>query len=380
MKGIFEASLAIAHGVRLSRPQVIPMYPITPQTHIVERLADMINDGDLDAEMIHVESEHSACSALIGSVAAGSRSFTATASQGLAYMYEILPIISGLRLPAVMAVANRSLSAPLNIWNDHADAVSARDQGWIQLWAESSQEALDSVIQAVKISEDRGVLLPVMVNLDGFTLSHVWEPVDIPEQKEVDKFLPKFKFDFVLDPNKPVSIGNVATPDTFMEFRELQEKAMQDSRVVVKKVNDDYKKAFGRGYGDGLLELYEMKDAEFAVIGMGTLCGTARVAVDNLRKKGIKAGLIKLRCLRPFPEEELVKVTKNLKGLGVLDRHISLGFEGPLYTDIKSSLYGKNDLQVNSYIAGLGGRDIKVGHIEKALTDLTKGSGGGWLK
>jgi len=378
-KKVIEASHAIAIGARLCRPAVIPMYPITPQTHVVEQLAEFINNGEMDCAMLDVESEHSAASAVIGIVAAGSRAFTATSSQGLALMYEVLPIISGMRLPAVMAVANRALSAPISIWNDHSDAVSARDQGWIQLWVESSQEALDAVIQGYRISEDKDVFMPLMVCFDGFTLSHLFEPVDVPLQPAVDKFLPKFKPLYKLDVRKPMTFGPIGFPNSFMHFKKQQQEAMLNSISVIKKVNREFKKAFGRAYGDGLLDLYKMQGADYAVIGMGTLCGTARVAIDRLRKKGKRVGLIRVRSLRPFPEKELQSAVKNLKAAAVIDRHISLGQEGPLFTDVRNAIYC-NDISINSYIAGLGGRDITVNHFEKVFNDLEKGKQRGeWL-
>ncbi len=378
-KKVEEASLAIATAVKLSRVQVCPMYPITPSTHVPEKIAEYIANGEFDATLIDVESEHSAASAFLGSVATGCRTFTATASQGLALMYEILPIISGMRFPGVMAVANRALSAPISIWNDHSDAVSTRDQGWIQLWVESSQEALDTIIQGFLISEDSKVQLPLMVNFDGFTLSHVFEPVDIPSQAEVDKFLPKFKPVFKLDVKKPMTFGPIGFPDSFMHFKKQQQNAMINALEVVKKANSSFKKSFGRSYGDGLLDLYKMTGAEYAVIGMGTLCGTAKVAIDKLRKEGKKVGLIRIRCLRPFPEKELQNAIKNLKAVAVLDRHISLGQEGPLFTDIRSAIYC-NDITINSYIAGLGGMDITVSHFEKVFKDLAQGKQKGeWL-
>ena len=375
---VVEASKAIALSVKLCKPKVIPMYPITPQTHIVERLADMINDGELHAEMIHVESEHSACSALLGAQATGVRTFSATSSQGLALMYEILPVVSGNRMPAVMAVANRALSAPINIWNDHSDAVSARDQGWIQLYVESTQEAIDTTIQLYKICEDHSVLLPGMICLDGYTLSHVYERAFVPEQEQVDAFLPEYKPLVKLDPEEPVSIGPIAFPDSFMEFKKMQHDAMLNALVKIKKVHDEFAKEFGRSYGNGLLEPYRMDDAEYALIGMGTLIGTARVVVDKLRKEGHKVGLIKLRSLRPFPKKELINVAKGLKGLAVIDRHISLGYEGPLFIDVRSALFDA-DIKINNFIAGLGGRDITQKHLRKALLSLEKGLGGGWL-
>ncbi len=379
MRKIIEASTAAAVGVKLSRPKVIPMYPITPQTHIVERLAEFINDGELDADMIHVESEHSAISAAIGSQATGVRTFTATASQGLALMHEILHIVSGMRLPVVMEVANRALSAPISIWNDHQDSISARDTGWIQLYVESAQEALDTVIQAFKIAEDKNVLLPAMVCLDGFTLTHVFEPVDVPSQVNVDKFLPKYKPAFCLDTKKPITMGPIAYPNSFMEFKGAEHLAMKNALKVIKETNTQFKNQFGRGYGDGLIETYRLKDAKYAVVCMGTIVGTSRVVVDKLRKQGKKVGLIKLKSFRPFPIEEILKVTKGLKAIAVADRNISLGQEGALFSEIRSALYGKSKTIVSGFIAGLGGRDVKEETIEKMFDKINNG-GTIWLK
>ncbi len=380
MKKVESAAAAIAEAVKLCNVKVMPMYPITPSTLIPERLSEFVNNGEMEAEMIHVESEHSAASALIGSILCGARSFTATASQGLALMFEILPIISGLRLPAVMAVANRSLSAPLNIWNDHSDSVSARDQGWIQLYAESAQEALDTTIQAYKIAENGGVLLPVMVCIDGFTLSHVYENIDVPEQEKVNKFLPAYAPKYVLDVEKPLTFGPIVFPDAFMEFKKQQEEAMENSAKIISKVNDDFGKMFGRKYGNGLIETYRMNDAEHAIIGIGSLCTTARSVVDKLRKNKIKAGLIRIRCLRPFPKNEIQDISKKLKSLAVIDRHISLGFEGALATDVKSAL---SEIKIKpfiaDFIAGLGGRDITEKHLEYAIKQTIGKKTGGWL-
>lgn len=378
VKQVMSASDAIAFGVKLCKPKVIPMYPITPQTMIVEKLSEFINNGELHAIMILSESEHSVLSSQMGAQATGVRTFTATASQGLAYMYEILPIVSGNRLPCVMAVANRALSAPINIWNDHSDSLSARDQGWIQLYVESSQEALDTTIQAFKISEDKKILLPSMICLDGFTLSHVYEQVDLPEQKQVDEFLPEYKPEIILDTEKPVTFGPIGFPDVFMEFKKMQQDAMLDALEVIEKVNKEFEKKFGRGYGNGLLEEYKMENAEFALIGMGSLCGTAKETVDELRKEGKKVGLIKLKSYRPFPEKQLVKACENLQAIAVIDKHISLGYNGPLYDEMRSCLYDTK-IKVNGFIAGLGGRDIDRKRLRKAFEDTMKGKEGSWL-
>ena len=370
MKKVIEASEAVALGVKLCKPLVIPMYPITPQTHIVERLADYINDGDLDAEMIHAESEHSAISAALGAQATGVRTFTATASQGLALMHEILFVVSGMRLPIVMAVANRALSAPINIWNDHQDSISARDSGWLQFYVESAQEALDTIIMAYKIAENRDVLLPVMVCLDGFTLSHVYEPVDIPSQKEVNSFLPSYKPIYAyLDPKKPITQGPIAFPDTFMELKKMQQESMEKSLPIIENVNREFKKKFKRSYGDGLIETYKIEDAKYALAGMGTLCSTARVVIDDLRKKGKKVGLIKIKSFRPFPKEKLRKICKNLKGLAVIDRSVSPGNDGALLMETKECLFDLK-IKINGFIAGLGGRDITEKHLINAIEKI----------
>ena len=380
MKKVIEASTAVALGVKLCDPAVIPMYPITPQTHIVERLADYINDGLLKSEMIHAESEHSAISAALGAEAMGIRVFTATASQGLALMHEILFVVAGMRLPVVIAVANRALSAPINIWNDHQDSISERDSGWIQLYVESAQEALDTIIQAYKIAENRKVLLPVMVCLDGFTLSHVYEPVDIPEKKDVDKFLPKYNPLFRLDPEKPVTMGPIGFPNTYMEFRKATHEAMLNSIEIIKDVNNDFKNSFNRSYGNGLIETYKINDAEYAVATMGTACGTTRVVVDELRKQGEKVGLIKIKSFRPFPKEEVINCCKNIKGIAVIDRNISLGNEGALCTELRSAFYNQEKKPIiKGFIAGLGGRDITPEHIKTAFKKIETSNNSEWL-
>ncbi len=379
-KKVMEASMAVALAVKAAEPAVIPMYPITPQTHIVERLAEFINNGDLNAELIDVESEHAAISAALGAEATGERAFTATASQGLALMHEVLHIVSGMRLPVVMAVANRALSAPINIWNDHQDSMSARDTGWIQLYVESAQEAFDTIIMAYKIAENKKVLMPAMVCLDGFTLSHLWEPVDVPVQAKVRKFLPKYRpAHAYLDPKKPMTLGPVAFPDSFMEFKYDEQKAMENALAVIKKTNSEFKREFKRSYGNGLIETYRANDAKYALVCMGSICGTARVVVDELRKKNKKIGLIKIKAYRPFPKKELLSQLKNIKGLAVIDRDISLGNEGALFTDIKALLYGNSKIKVSGFIAGLGGRDVTKDHLKKAISMIGKAKETVWL-
>jgi len=335
-KVVMSGSEAIAEAVKLCKPKVLPMFPITPSTLVPERLADFVFDGELDAEMIHVESEHSAASALYGAYATGIRAFTASASNGIALMHEILPIISSARFPAVMSVANRTISGPINIWNDHSDAMSERDQGWIQLYCETAQEAFDTILMSYKLAEKENVSLPVMVCIDGFALSHVYEPLQIEDQKEVDAFVPAYKPKVFLDPKEPKSFGPIAFPNSFFEFHEQEQIAMNEALKEIPKINSEFKKAFGRSYGNGLIELIEMKDAKYALLANGTSVGTARVVVEELRKKGKKVGLIKLKSFRPFPAEEIRKACKNLKALGVIDRHVSLGSEGAITLDVKS--------------------------------------------
>lgn len=378
-KLVMSGSEAIAEAVKLCKPKVLPMYPITPSTLVPERLSDFVFDGELKAEMIHVESEHSAASALFGAYAAGVRAFTASASNGIALMHEILPIISASRFPAVMSVANRTISGPINIWNDHSDAMSERDQGWIQMYCESSQEAFDTIIMAYKLAEKENISLPVMVCIDGFSLSHVYEPVQIEEQKKVDSFLPEYKPKTILDTKDPKSFGPIAFPNSFFEFHEQENEAMKEALKEIPKIHSEFEKVFGRKYGNGLIELIEMKGADYAIIANGTSVGTSRVVIEKLRKEGKKVGLIKLKTFRPFPKEELIKACKNLKGLGVIDRHVSLGSDGAMTLDIKAALQDEK-VKVEGFIAGLGGRDIDTKRLEKVFETLEKGGKGFWLK
>ncbi|PIN85981.1 pyruvate ferredoxin oxidoreductase [Candidatus Woesearchaeota archaeon CG10_big_fil_rev_8_21_14_0_10_44_13] len=372
-KQVMEASQAVAEAVKLCRPGVVPMYPITPQTHIVENIAEFINDGAMDAELIDVESEHSAMAAAIGAQMTGVRTFTASASQGLALMHEMLFIASGMRLPIVMAIANRSLSAPLNIWNDHQDAISERDSGWLQLYVESSQEALDTIIHAYKIAENKEVLLPVMVCLDGFALSHVWEQVDMPTKAKVNQFLPRYKpVNPTLDTRKPVTLGPVSFPDTYINFRKMQQDAAKKSLEVIKKVNSEFKRKFRRSYGNGLVDTYKLAGAKYAIVAMGTVCGTARHVVDKMRKEGKRVGLIKVRSFRPFPVEDLISATKGLEGIAIIDRDISIGYEGALYSEMMAALRGSKT-KISGFIAGLGGRDITADNVEYMLNHSMKG-------
>ncbi len=297
---LLEGSQAVAEAVSRCRPNVIAAYPITPQTHIVAELAQKVADGELQAEYLNVESEHSAASACLGAAAVGARAFTATASQGFLLMLEVLYNIAAMRMPMVLTNANRSVSAPINIWNDMQDSVTARDTGWIQLYAENNQEVADLHIQAYRIAEDHRVILPVMVCMDGFTLTHAYEPVSIPTQEAVDEFLPPFEPLVWLTPKDPIILGTLATPEHYMETRYAIQQALERALSVIQEVAEDYQARFGRGSG-GLIEEYHSQDAETIIVSMGTVAGTIKDAVDERRAEGHRVGLVKVTTYRPFP-------------------------------------------------------------------------------
>lgn len=369
MKNIVEGSKAVAEAVKLCEPGVVAVYPITPQTHIAEELMQMIANGDLPAESINVESEHSAMAACIGAQATGVRAYTCTSSQGLAYMHELLFVASGLRLPVVMTVVNRSLSAPLNIWNDQQDSMSERDSGWVQLYVENAQEAFDTQIQAFKIAEQTSV--PVMVCMDGFVISHTFENVSYLDQKLVRKFLPAYKPEVVLNPSKPVSIGTLATPDYFMQFRKEQHEAVESTKDVIKSVHREYAAISKRNYGNGLIEKASLEGKKFALIAIGSVTGTAREGLPS------DFGIIKVKAMRPFPTEEIVNACKGLASVGVIEKDISVGNEGALYTEVKSCLYGSGcSTKVSGFIAGLGGRDITPKNMEAVFEKIRQGKAG----
>ncbi|MEN8210261.1 MAG: transketolase C-terminal domain-containing protein [Thermodesulfobacteriota bacterium] len=353
-----EVSIAAAEAVGLARADVIAAYPITPQTHIVEHLAELVATGKLDAEYVAVESEHSAISASMGASAAGARSFTATASQGLALMHEILFAASSMRLPIVMAVANRAISAPINIWADHSDIMPQRDTGWVQLFAENGQEVVDLIFQAFKLAEDHSVLLPVMVNMDGFTLSHVIEPVSLLDPKEVDSFLPELKPFRMLDPEIPRTMGPFGAQDVYTEIKQQQESALINAESVMQEIWVEYADMFGRTYHS--VETYKTKDADIILVTMGAVGETARSAVDEMREQGILAGLASVRMWRPFPAKKIIKALKNVKKIVVMDRTLCFGSQGgPLANEIRTAFYNQKDApKVINYVAGLGGREI----------------------
>jgi len=364
LREVLSGNQAAAIGAKLARAQVICAYPITPQTGVVESLADFVADGELDAEFINAESEHSALSICVGASATGARAFTATSSQGLALMNEVLYIASGMRLPIVMTVANRSLSAPLSIWCDWQDSISVRDSGWIQLYCENNQEILDSVLIAYRAAEE--VLLPVMVCYDGFILSHTYELVDVAEQAEVDSFLPPYKFPYPLDPDRPITMGAFASPEWYQEFRNMSQEAVRGAKQKLAEVQKSFGNRFGRRYG--LIERYRSDDADVILLTMGSLSGSSKVLIDRCREGGESVGLVRLRVFRPFPAEELVEALAHAKVVAVLEKDISLGWTGALYTDIAGAFAneGVRPLMLD-FICGLGGRDVTLPQIDEAL-------------
>ncbi|MCX7983121.1 MAG: pyruvate ferredoxin oxidoreductase [Syntrophales bacterium] len=355
-----EVAIAAAEAVALCRIDMAAVYPITPQSHIAEHLSDIVHNGQIDAEFLTVESEHSAMSACVGASAAGARVYTATSSQGLILMHEILPIASAMRLPIVMGVCNRAVSGPLNIWNDHSDIMHVRECGWIQLFAENGQEVIDMTIQAFKMAEHPEVMLPALVNIDGFQLTHMIEPMEMPSQEEVDKFLPERKPFAYLHPDKPVSMGCFNMPDIFMETMKAKDMALRNSKKTIIKVWKDWAEIFGREYQP--VETYKMKDAEVAIVTMGSMGETASVAVDEMRKAKMKVGLVKIKLWRPFPEEEFKAAVKGCKTIAIMDRAVSFGgVNGPVAAEIKSLFYHEQERpKIVDFIMGLGGRDVRV--------------------
>jgi len=364
---------AVANALRQINPDVCAAYPITPQTDMMQRFASFVSDGKVKTELILVESEHSAMSACIGSAAAGGRVATATSGPGLALMWEMLFVASGMRLPIVMPVVNRSLSAPLNIHGDHSDAMGARDSGWIQLWSENAQEAYDNAIQAFRIAEHMDIRLPVMICLDGFIISHSIERIEYLDDDTVKNFVGEYKqLNPLLDTEHPVSYGPLILPDYYMEFRRAQAEVMTKVADVVLNVAKDFEKISGRKYG--LFETYRLDDAEIGLVILNSAAGTSKDVIDEFRNKGIKAGLLKPRLYRPFPYEEIGEALKHLKAVCVLDRADAFGASyGPLFMDIASSIYHYKDkpILINK-IYGLGGRDYMPEHAEIVLNELAE--------
>jgi pyruvate ferredoxin oxidoreductase alpha subunit len=364
---VVEGSEAVARAVSACRPHVISAFPISPQTHIVEALARMVADGDLNSEYVRVESEFSAASVVSGASAAGSRSYTASSSQGLLLMAEVLYASAGMRLPFVITGVNRSISAPINIQVDHQDTMSLRDAGLIQFYVESSQEAYDMHLAAFKIAEDPNIMLPVMVCMDGWVLTHSYERVAFVEQAAVDKFLPPFTPENFLDPADPKTWGSYAEADVMMEFKYAVHQAMVEQKPRIKAILDEVSELTGRD-NSGLVEAYRTADADVVLVAVGSVTGTVKDAIDDLRNAGQKAGLVKIRCYRPFPHEEILAAVKNARVIAVLDANVSMGSEGAIGLDLKAKLCGRPGAPlVVDFIAGLGGREINAGTIAQLV-------------
>ncbi|MGK0548599.1 MAG: transketolase C-terminal domain-containing protein [Pyrobaculum sp.] len=361
---------AVAYAVKAADVDVIAVYPITPQTTIVEKISEFVANGELNAELIHVESEHSALSAVVGAAATGARVFTATSSQGLELMHEVLHIAAGMRLPIVMAVPSRTLSAPISIHGDYSDLMNARDTGWVIYIAASAQEAYDTVIQAFRLAES--VSLPVMVSYDGFLMSHTVEPVELNDEEEVRKFLPRAVRPYTLNPKRPVTMGPLASPDWYYEFKYQQVLALKEAYKVAKEVDSEYGRRFGRSYG--VVETYRMEDADYAIVAYGGASyGNARAAADLARERGIAAGVVRVRLYRPFPTADVLKALNGVKAFAVVDRAIMFGSpaEGPLYKDIATAMYMHGiDKPALGVIHGIGQRTMYVEDMYKIYTML----------
>lgn len=363
-----------AEALKDVNPDVAAVFPITPQTELMHQFASFVHDGLVDTELIPVESEHSAQSACFGSAASGARTITATSSQGLMLMAEICVLTATTRLPVVMPVVNRAISGPINIHCDHSDSMFCRDAGWIQLYCEDSQEVYDTVVQAFRIAEHEDVLLPVMVCLDGFIISHTMEGLEVIGPEAVQEFVGPYRPAFsLLDTGSPISIGPLHLTDYYFECRRQLVEAMENSRRVILEVGQQYGELTGRQYGH--FEQYRLDDAEVAIVAMGSTCGTAKVAADRVREGGVKAGVLKLRSFRPFPGEEIAEILRRIGTVAVMDRSMSYGLRGgPLFNEIRSFAGGSADgngaLQMINYVYGLGGRDIYTRDIEQIFTDL----------
>ena len=373
-KKFLSGNEAFAEGIRLAKPDVISAYPITPQTIVVERLSEMVEDGSLKSEFIHVESEHSALSCAIGASASGARAFTATSSQGLLYMAECLYYASGGRFPIVMMNADRSTALPWNIYGDQRDSLSQLDSGWIQVYAENAQEALDLALMSWRVAEDVRVSTPVMVNLDGFVLTHTYETVEIPEQAQADRFLPPYVTDNRIDFANPKNLAFSAGPDTNYIFKYKAHTGMLAAKKAVAETEAAFAEIFGRQYS-GLLDSYRTEDADYILVTLGSIAGLCREVADRLRTEGIRAGVVRIRYMRPFPNDEIAAVLKNAKAFGVLEKDISFGNEGTVYTNVNSALQ-KAGVRIPGYnfIGGLGGRNISAGDIAQIFAEIRNGT------
>jgi pyruvate ferredoxin oxidoreductase alpha subunit len=376
---------AVAFAVKQCNVDVVAAYPITPQTIIVEKFSEYVANGEVQTEFVCTESEHSAMTACLAAAATGARTFTASASAGLALMHEMLFVTSGSRAPVVMAVANRALSAPLNIHGDHSDSMTERDSGWLQIYVENAQEAYDSIIQAFKIAEDLGISLPIIVGLDGFTISHTLERVDILNEDTVKKFVGERQYPLVLthegktvpfklDPENPMTMGPNALQNYYFEFKRQQEEGMRNALKKIQEVNSEYATISGRSYGNGLIDEYKLDDAEIAIVCIGSTAGTLKVIVDKLREEGIKAGVLRLRTFRPLPVEDLKNALKNIKAVAVMDKSMSPGSLGAaVFHEVRNALYDLKERPIMvDYIFGLGGRDSSPRDLRRIFEDLIR--------
>ena len=372
-KKFLSGDEAFAEGVRLAKPDVISAYPITPQTIVVERLSEMVEDGSLDAEFIHVESEHSALSCAIGASAAGVRAFTATSSQGLLYMAECLTYASGGRFPIVMMNANRSTALPWNIYGDQRDSLSLLDSGWIQAYAENAQESLDLALMSFYIAENEKVSTPFMVNLDGFTVTHTYEEADVPEVSAAESFLPPYRTDNKLDLENPKNMAFSAGPEHNYIFKYKEHRAMLEAVPVIEEAERKFAEIFGRSY-TGLIEEYLTEDADFVIVTLGSIAGLCRETADKLRAAGKKVGVVRIRYMRPFPTPQLAAALKNAKAAAVLEKDISFGNEGAVYSEVNSALFRYGTfIPTYNFIGGLGGRNISASDIESIFEAMEKG-------
>lgn len=363
MRKVIIGNHALSYGAMLSRAQVIAAYPITPQTEVIELLSEMCANGELDAKFIKVESEHSAMTACVGASATGVRTFTATSAQGLALMHEVLHWAVGARTPVVMGNINRAMAPPWTIWTEQTDSLSQRDTGWMQIYCQNNQEVLDSVIQAYKVAEQ--VKLPAMVILAAFVLSHTSETVEMPEQEKVDEFLPPYELEYKIDPDDPHAFGGLTGPDGYFELRYIIQKAIEDAIPKWEEVGEEFGKLFGRSYG--LVETYKIEDAKELIISSATVASTARSAIDYLREKGKKVGLLRIRVFRPFPAEKVKSLLSAIDKAIVIDRNISFGASGIFYQEVKAACYNeKNKPPIFGVITGLGGRDV----VKKDIIDI----------
>jgi len=373
---IMTGNEAVALATKLAGVKFVSAYPITPQTAIVEKIAEMVANEKMDAKFIEVESEHSAMASVMGSELAGVRSFTASSSHGILYMHEMLNWVAGMRLPILMAVVNRSIGPPWNIWADHSDTMTQRDTGWMQLYGESNQEAMDTIILGYKLAENKDILLPIMVMQDAFTLSHTSEPVEIRDEEKVREFVGEFNLPFKIDINKPMGYGSLMPPDgPFMELKMDMKKSMYSGVNKFIEITKEFNETFDANF-PGPVEGFMMDDADYALITLGSISSTAKHVVRNLRNQGKKVGLLRILLYRPFPKDLVINYLRGLKGFGVVDRSSTYGPFGSLYMDVISSIYGKLDIPAANFIAGLGGRDLRVVDFEEMFMRIMEGEDG----